>query len=243
MIFRLSHRLAAKLRRMEQLCRVSELEDEFESLSGAAGACHNAPEVSQEAGDAAKQLSRVQWRKAPVVQTTDQATAALAKIRWRTAVSDVTTGRGNVTTGRGNSTRVTAAVTAAEAAKMKAMTVGVSMPTSQTAWPVKWVSKPLDDIDQGEAGAAAGASARRGSPEAPAALHNKATRHMSEYTGSRDDMSQEVVDDVENLLKLEESAKQQAKGGGQEEEKDVLNRSYTHTHSHRHTHTQGASGR
>jgi hypothetical protein len=66
---------------------------------------------------------------------------------------------------------------------------------------------------------------------------------MSEYTGSRDDMSQEVVDDVENLLKLEESAKQQAKGGGQEEEKDVLNRSYTHTHSHRHTHTQGASGR
>jgi hypothetical protein len=225
---------------MEQLCRVSELEDEFESLSGAAGASHNAPEVSQEARDAAKQLSRVQWRKAPVVQTTDQATAALAKIRWRTAVSDVTTGRGNVTTGRENSTWVTAAEAAV---KMKAMTLGVSMPSSQTARPMKWVSKRLDDTDQGEAGAAAGASARRGNPEAPAALHNKTTRHMSEYTGSRDDMSQEVVDDVENLLKLEESAKQQAKGGGQEEEEDVLNRSYTHTHSHRHTHTQDASGR
>ena len=210
---------------MEQLCRVSELEDEFESLSGAAGASHKAPEVSQKDGETAKQLSRVQWRKAPVVQTTDRATAALAKITWRTAVSDVTSGRGN-------STRVTVE----EAAKMKALTLGVSMrqmylsPTSQTAWPIKWVSKRLDDKDEGEAGAAAGASARRGNPEAPSVLHNRATRDMSEYTGSREDMSQ-VADHVETLLKLEESAEQQTKGGGQEEEKDVLNRNYTDTHS------------
>ena len=71
MIFRLSHRLAAKLRRMEQLLRVSELEDEFEELSGAAGASHKAPEVRQEEGVHTDHLSRVQWRKAkaPLVQT------------------------------------------------------------------------------------------------------------------------------------------------------------------------------
>ena len=46
-----------------------------------------------------------------------------------------------------------------------------------------------------------------------------------------------VVDDVETLLKFEESTKQQAKGGGQEKEKDVLNRNYTRTnHTGANTH-------
>ena len=143
---RLSHRLAAKLRRMEQLFRVSELEDEFEALLGAAGASHKAPEVRHEEGVPIDHFSRVQWRKAPVVQTTDQAKAALANVRWRTAGSnvDVETGRGNITT-------------AAKAAKRIALTVGV-----------------------------------RGNPEAPAVLHdpavlhNKATRDISEHTGSRE---------------------------------------------------------
>jgi len=229
MIFRLSHRLASKLRRMEQLCRVSELEDEFGSPFGspfgAAGASHNAPQVRQEAVVPAAAFdtsqntlhtSKVKWRTAPEVPKTDEAKASLAKVKWRTVtqVSDEALERRNITT-------------AAEAAKMKALTVGVSMrqirlsPTNQTARPMNWVSKRLGDTDQEDsdaaAGASAGASARRGNPEAPAVLHNKAIRDISEHTGSRIDASQLVVD-VEHLLQLEESAMQQAKGRGQEDE-------------------------
>ena len=215
-----SGRLAQKLRRIEELCALAGVEDDLTAAKTGdaleAEPVHAAPPLNPRLpvdAISSAALNQVRWRAAPVPQHTPAAgsgaadtataTAALSRVTWRTAPP------------------VTRQVvcTAEDAAQMKALTVGVSYrqitvsPITQTVRPQAWVSKQVveDEVVAGDeaAGASAEAIAKRDrrarNPEAPQLLHNKAARDIAPYSGSRENMTEEI-DEADKLLKLEEAA-------------------------------------